>query len=406
MKILYFGTVCELDEYEEMLKNCKNKPTVATIVFESALLNGLKANGADIDVISYPMIPTFPRCKCLYLGNKKQTLESGYNVTWLKTVNLPFLKQFSRRFDAKRILEQWIDKNHNEKRIVLTYGIAPFLADMIVDICKKTDTKCCAIVPDLPRDMYINDHSNKFIKLLKDKYLNRAIEAQGKFDGYVYLTEAMKDVINPVNPYIVMEGIADTRNLKNPSLNNKITPRVIMYAGVLNKKFGILDLISAYEEAGLDNTQLWLFGSGDAEREIKMKTKNNPTIHYGGRISREKVLENERKASLLVNVRNEEDEFTKYSFPSKTIEYMLSGTSFLTSRLSGIPEEYYSHCFLAEDTGTEYLSKLLKNIMDKSDEELMLIGEDAQNFIKENKNSYIQAKRVYLFMDELVKEHI
>lgn len=110
MKILYLGTVCDLSTYENMLNGCKRKPTIATIVFESALLEGFKANGADIDVLSYPMIPCIPYSKYLYWGNKEEKLKSGYTVTWLKTINFQGIKQISRCINARKLLKKWIKK--------------------------------------------------------------------------------------------------------------------------------------------------------------------------------------------------------------------------------------------------------------------------------------------------------
>ena len=47
MKILYFGTVCDLTKYENMLADCDVKPSIATIVFETSLLTGFSENISD-----------------------------------------------------------------------------------------------------------------------------------------------------------------------------------------------------------------------------------------------------------------------------------------------------------------------------------------------------------------------
>ena len=101
MKILYIGTICGLDTYEKMLSKCEQKPTVATIVYESALLTGFRQHDLEVDILSCPMIPVFPLCNHIAWGNKKEQLPYGYNVTWIRTVNLPFIKQWSRGLDVK-----------------------------------------------------------------------------------------------------------------------------------------------------------------------------------------------------------------------------------------------------------------------------------------------------------------
>ena len=95
-----------------------------------------------------------------------------------------------------------------------------------------------------------------------------------------------------------------------------------------------------------DDIELWLFGSGDMEKDITDYCKSDQRIKYFGMVPREKVVKFEKKAKLLVNPRPTNNEFTKYSFPSKTIEYMASGTPLLTTRLPGIPSEYFDHVFV------------------------------------------------------------
>ena len=110
-----------------------------------------------------------------------------------------------------------------------------------------------------------------------------------------------------------------------------------MYAGALSKRYGIAELIEAFRQTNLD-AQLHIYGFGDFAPELEKIAREDARVCYKGRVSREEILEREREASLLVNVRNPKDEFTAYSFPSKTIEYMASGTPLLTSRLPGIPQ--------------------------------------------------------------------
>lgn len=268
---------------------------------------------------------------------------------------------------------------------------------MLLKECKKYSVKCCAIIPDLPRDMYINDHSKMLKSLLKRKYLDKAIKVQSKFDGYIFLTESMNGVINSHNPYIVMEGIAETNNSRLPLIEEKHNPRVIMYAGGLYKKYGIMNLLDAFENANIENTQLWLFGDGDASKNIAERAKHNHQICFWGRVDRNIILEKEREATLLVNVRGGNQDFTKYSFPSKTIEYMLSGTPLLTTKLQGIPEEYYYYTYSLECNDVISLSNIIKEIMEKTDEELIEFGKRGQKFIIDNKNSVAQAKRILFF---------
>lgn len=403
MKILYFGTVCDLKEYEAMLSDCKEKASIATIVFESALLSGLKQNGAEVEVLSYPMIPAFPHSKFVKWGNKSQTLPCGYNCTWLKTINIPVLKQLSRRINGRRLLKKWLKNNQGEDLAVLSYSMPPFLTADIIKLTSRYGAKCFTVLTDLLRDMYINSNDNKLLSKLKSKYLSKAINLQGSFDGYIYLTEAMKDVVSPDKPYIVMEGIADTDTFDTSGNVEKARPAAVMYAGMLEEKFGILNLVDAFESVGLPDTQLWIFGSGNAADTVKARSESNPNIVYFGRKDRADILRYEQKASVLVNPRSTEDEFTRYSFPSKTIEYMMSGTPVITTELSGIPKEYFDYLFTAESNSVADLKSAIMYVLSLSDDNKASFGAKAKNFIINNKNAKVQSNRIIEFMTEVFK---
>ncbi len=402
MNILYFGTVCDLEKYNDLLKNCQAKPSVSTIVFETALLDGLKKNGADIEIHSFPMIPVFPHIKQFYIGEINGTIPCGYEYKWLKTVNIPVLKQISRNLSARKVLKKWAKSNKNG--VIILYSIPPFLAKTILSYSKKYSVKTIAIIPDLLKDMYINENSKSLITKLKNIYIKPALKIQNRFDGYVYLTDAMHNAVAPHKPYIVVEGIADISGAEQQKINKKSFPAVIMYAGMLHEKYGIINLLDAFEM--LDNTeaQLWLFGDGTARQKIEKRMADNHKIKYFGVVNHNDILKYEKQATVLVNPRNPEDEFTYYSFPSKTIEYMLSGTPLLSTKLNGIPNEYYNYIFSIDNNSSAALAEALNNILSYSEDKLNEIGSLARNFIIEEKNSYRQAEKILNFVKEVQNE--
>lgn len=67
-----------------------------------------------------------------------------------------------------------------------------------------------------------------------------------------------------------------------------------------------------------------------------MATKDR-RIQYLGSIPHDEILQLQRTASLLVNPRTPEGIYTKYSFPSKTMEYLASGTPTLYMNCQEFP---------------------------------------------------------------------
>ena len=399
MHILYFGTVCDPQHYERILTQCKYKPTIATVVFESALLEGFYQNGSEMEIHSFPMIPMYPKSPLRTFGGFSEKLPCGYDCHWLKTWNIPILKQWSRRTDARKILQKWC-KEHAGTGVMLSYSIPPFLAGNMVRYGKKYGIKTVAIVPDLPANMYQNHKCNPLIHAARSFYLKGALKYQGKFDGYIYLAEAMAEMIAPDKPYMVMEGILNDAGDSHDKVT-KYPKRAVMYAGMLHEKYGVMTLIKAFQKVDIPSTELWLFGSGTAVKEIQEIASKDHRIRYFGRVSREEILKKEKEATLLINPRNVNDVFTKYSFPSKTIEYMYSGTPLLTTRLDGIPKDYFDYVFTADDNEEECLCNALRYVLSMTDMELSLVGTKAREFIADHKNAIVQSRRVLDFLQIL-----
>ena len=95
----------------------------------------------------------------------------------------------------------------------------------------------------------------------------------------------------------------------------------------------------------------------------------------------------------MVNPRLSNEEYTKYSFPSKNIEYLVSGTPALTSSLPGMPKEYLDYFYLIEDETEIGIESKLREVLQKSVLELSEFGEKARKFVIENKNNVTQTEK-------------
>jgi glycosyltransferase involved in cell wall biosynthesis len=202
----------------------------------------------------------------------------------------------------------------------------------------------------------------------------------------------MKEEIELHNkPYVVIEGIY---NDIVPGTVIKNREKVIFYSGMLMKKYGLLHLLNAFDLIKERNIQLWICGFGDARSDVEKAAKKNKNIKYLGQIPREQVLKIQQEVSILINPRYSSDEYTFFSFPSKTMEYMASGTPVLMHKLKGIPEEYHEYIYFCLDESDSGLKNKIIEIFDKSEFELSEFGGRARNFILKNKNAAIQTAKI------------
>ena len=111
------------------------------------------------------------------------------------------------------------------------------------------------------------------------------------------------------------------------------------------------------------------------------------------------IVEKEQEAALLVNPRPTHEEFVKYSFPSKTMEYMASGTPVLTTRLPGMPKEYYPYVDFIEEESADGIAAALRKVLATSDEELFAKGNAARQFVLEGRNNVVQAEKLLTMLN-------
>ena len=206
----------------------------------------------------------------------------------------------------------------------------------------------------------------------------------------------MNELVNPKNkPYVVIEGMVDIKmNKMQNKIEDKHEEKVIIYAGALYEKYGVKSLIEAFIELKDNDVRLWLFGDGDLANEINTYQEKDSRIKYFGVVPNEHVVREQLKATLLVNPRPSIEEFTKYSFPSKNMEYMASGTPVLTTPLQGMPQEYNDYVYLFEDETVDGMIKTLNTVLSKDKKELHHKGISAKEFVLKEKNNVVQAEKI------------
>ena len=117
-----------------------------------------------------------------------------------------------------------------------------------------------------------------------------------------------------------------------------------------------------------------------------------------GTLSQDDVFQRMREVDLLLNPRPTNIELAKYSCPSKTFEYMASGTPVLMTRLPGLPDEYYPYLYFFDTENVEGFARKINEVLHKGCDELQEKGRQAQQFLVENKDAGKQVRRIMRFI--------
>lgn len=383
MKIIYYSNLVPLELREEIKSKTGSYPSQAAQKFHSLLSEGLKNFTSLQNISSLPIsgdvsqeieCKNFQNHDFFFTGfNKKGLIRQIFNVWYSFILTFKLYRKNNINYAVFDYLNQSVT-------------IGGYIACMILKVKK------IVIVTDLPQYQHINKNkgliNNLVIKFLL-KFLN-------SFDGYILLTKQMNEVVNKnLKPNIIMEGLVDANYEVGVTHERE---KIILYAGGLYEKYGVKKLINAFLALELNDFQLHLYGWGDLEQYIKSCEVKHNNIKFFGVVPNSEIVKLLPECTLLVNPRPSSLELSKFSFPSKILEYMLSATPVVTTRLPGIPEDYSNHLYFFDDESEIGIKNTLNNLMSLSSEELFQKGQLASKFVMNEKSNKIQAQKIVNFL--------
>lgn len=355
---------------ENIRKLYKKQPGQQVQIFNNLIVEGLIMNKINVECKS--VVPISKELiDCILLNPPKDK-----NISYFYIINIPVLKDLI--IIVKSFLLSIYDIFKNNDIVFLCDVLSTTNALGTVLACKLLRKDFVGIVTDLPDHL---DSPKLFVKLTYF-IINNCTK-------YVFLTESMNTLLNKHNkPYTVVEGMCQ----KLPDVEKKRNHNII-YAGSLDRIYGIENLVNAFLKLDTDY-ELHIYGEGDFEKELSQITKNTNKINYYGCVSHEVVLKEIQQASFLINPRPTDKELVKYSFPSKTLEYLASGTPFISTKLPCYLEEYDEYINYLDGFNEEDIINSLNRILFIDYESLKRKAIAGKNFALTQKNNKTQTLKI------------
>lgn len=393
MNILFLS--CAYSDLQKVKFQAKSKRgyQYAAQNFQEAMLDGfLKNSEVNLNVLSIPSLSTYPKgCRMILVKDKSFVFNKNQIGKSFGYVNLPLFNHLHQsRID--NYIDKWNERTSGNKCIIVYAMLRTQMQYAVAAKRRHPDIKLCLIVPDLP--MYMN--CNKYYKILglqkcDIKAINTLLHS---FDCYVVLAEPMIEQLKiEVKPYVVVEGIYSNNSCASDYIE-KLPNKTIMYAGGIQTRYGVFDLIEAFHQIKKENYRLILCGPCFEMDKLNHYTSSDSRIEYRGLIPTDEVRVLQKKVTILVNPRHSTEDFTKYSFPSKTLEYMASGTPVLMCSLPSMPKEYKQYLYLFKDETIEGMKRMIEEVLSFKSSELISKGNAAKDFIHKNKNAEFQIKKI------------
>lgn len=387
---------------ENVKKNYKTKIAIkgADDNFNRRVIEGIEENGINPILINFMPYHSFPTGKFLRY-RREETHIKDRTVINVGYINLPILKTISIKNNIIKEFKKI--KKEEEKINILIYDsyLAPLQAALYLKK-RYTNIKTTLITPSLPGfDVPRNGIKRKLTVMLGKS----ALRMGKQMDSYVLITEHMKEIINKhEKPYEVIEGIIPNEDREEyVELCSEIEgKKYILYTGRLDKIYNIDKLVNCFLNFSIKDIYLVLCGVGDYVEDIKRIAKNSNRIIYLGFKNRPELNMIQKNALMLINPRSTDGIYTRYSFPSKTMEYLLTGKPVIMFKLLGVPKSYDKYLYYIDDNSEEAIKIAILNVLeDLKNGRALEKGDAGRRFVVMEKNEKNQALKILKLMERV-----
>ena len=381
MKIIFLGLLFCEESLGDAFKYSKCGVQMAPHLFCSRLIGGLAENdGVSVHTLGVSPVGSFPM-------NYKKLFVGGYRLpghTQVGYLDLPIVKH---KIQAKKLYREILREAGNEEAYVIAYSLyEPFLDAIIRAKKKLPNLHITVLQPDAIPGRNGMIYSEK-MKKLGDRLVQKAKCA----DDFIFLSRHVSEVIDLQDrPFCVVDCICDSNQTE--STKKETSENIFLYTGATAREYGICNVVDAF--ANIPEAKLWICGMGNADGYIQSVAEKRPNIKHFGYVSQQEVARLRDECDFLLNPRVPTGTFTRYSFPSKTAEYMMSGKPVVMYRLEGLGEEYDELLNYLSAPAGEELENELRQIMNIPYEVLQNRADRAREFMINNKNATVQGRMV------------
>ena len=339
-RVLFLGFLIRDEDAGSIFEN-ESHPQYSALRFQRDLLRALEAAGLSLDAVTTPPIAAFPRNRHWWVpGGDYQLAGLRARGRQMSGPNLPGLRPFVR-------LVQWFRHGlaapAESRDAILVYSVhTPAVAAALL-LKWRRGWPVFVFIPDLPAFMGGPSHFVKRLLKRIDAAIVRRLLAYA--DGAFPITEHIgRDWLVGGPEYWTMEGVSDAAAaaLSSARANRSYVSRgthrpILLYTGRLEQT---VTFIRAFHRSLIEAT-LVLTGGGVDAAELQSLAAADERIKLKGFMPDDAFAQEVDRADFLLNLRDPAWPGAPYSFPSKLFEYLISGKPVISTRMAGIPAEYF-----------------------------------------------------------------
>lgn len=304
------------------------------------------------------------------------------------------LGDLKQRKSVLALLRQIQKENPGEKLVVFIEN-SPFVTATACAAAKKRfDISCYSITIDTPfagefKATGFHGRINTWMFLRGRKALKR-------FDGLISFTPDVKNELKIDVPFCPL-AIGCSPNGKRSEVVPITEEKTAVFAGTLMYYNGIRELLQAFVQLGPEY-QLHIYGYGPMETEVEDAARKYSNIVFHGRFDPAQTEQVLSDYQLLINPREIDPTIENFTFPSKLVDYILTGKSVLTSNFKTMPEEYKDFVYVLEDLQEQTIVEGVRRVFAEDIELRRQRGQLGIRYIKENQTYDKIAERILKFV--------
>lgn len=363
---LFFGFIAGKKELEQAFKGDPT-PQVSAVKFQTGLIEGFTSNCASLAVLGALPIASYPRSRTVFVRKTNFSLgPANVSGVLMGGINLPILKLFVRLATSLIEGRRTLSEGRGSDGIIVYALHTPFIAASLV-LKRLFKVPVFVFVPDLPMHMagkrLYGIHS--IAKRVDNWFLQLMIT---HVDLTFPISESMAQSWLPNSvKHLVVEGVAPARVPAKRKAKTCSKPPQILYTGQFSHITNFATMFASCPE--IDVNLVFVGGGPDGEK-LKQLAASDYRITVKPFVIGEALEQEFSDADYLLNPRDTHWVGARYSFPSKLFDYMARGRPILSTRMPGIPDEYFD-CFLElSDNSPQSLMESFRAALETPPEEI------------------------------------
>lgn len=315
----------------------------------------------------------------------------------IKHICKPFIEEIFCGIQVFFNVLQWARSTEKRKVLVLN---APNEVMTPLGMLKKLGyIDIYSILIDSP---YTNKDQSSMYLRWKKKFATKGLEKLNECSGVILLNEHSADVMKLRVPHkTVLLGFEPFEIGYSADRYCGIRGRKkrLLYAGSLSTVNGIKEMLNALALLPEDEYVIDICGQGSDDCLVERYAHKHSNCRFHGRVEQTELNRLYENADLAMNFRLPDNDDNDYSFPSKLISYLYSGSLVISSDFSSMPDAYRDFIFIVKDLCPETIANEIERIFMLEETTLTDIAARARSFVLENQSWDQVAKEIVSFIE-------